>query len=441
MNFVKGGVRLSATDKRSLEILSVDDSSRPDRVESLYGALVSGRIGGRAPDFLLGPYSSGLTQIAAKVAHANGALLMAPGASATSIFENRTLTFGMLSPADTYLHASVVLLHQLGVKSISFIFEDAAATKDWCKGAATKALGLNLTVAVHIQISQILNTTQISSALANLTATSADAVIGCTQNYDVCASFLKQAAANSKLKFYAKALLFTTCVSDPRFPKELSNLAWHVMGASPWSELDRQPDDMTGWSPSDFARRYQSAFGQIPPYQGVAAFAGASLLVDAIEKVGSLDPKLVANELKKMRLRTVYGNIAFDKNRQNVLPFVTIQHAPPGNLSVVTAATALFPMPSWAERECEFVERCETGGCRSDGTCKTTKCEVGHVAIVDVVGKYDCKPCEAGSYSAGGTASACTMCLPGSSSRLFESRPSLLSTSFAFGDTRIEWRD
>ena len=413
VNFVKGGVRLSATDRRMIEILSADDVSEPDNVRSLYSALVAGRIGGRAPDFLLGPYSSALTAIAADVADRNGALLMATAASTTSIFENRNLTFGMSNPADTYLHASVTMLHRLGVKSVSFIFEDAPATKDWCKGAATKAQALNLTVAARIQISQTLNATEISSALETLTTASADAVIGCTQNLDVCVNFVQQAAANSKLKFYTKALLLTACVTDPRFSEQLSSLAWHVMGTSPWSELDSIPDDMAGWSPADFARRYQSAFGQIPPYQSAAAFAGASLLVNAIETVGSLDPKLVASELTRTRIRTVYGDTVFDQNRQILLSFVTLQHSPPGNLSVVTAATALFPMPSWAERECGFVKRCETGGCRSDGTCKITKCEVGTVAFVNSAGQYDCRPCNAGSYSAGGTASACTICSPG----------------------------
>jgi ABC-type branched-subunit amino acid transport system substrate-binding protein len=438
VNFVRGGVRLSATDQRRLEILSVDDASKNENVEAIYKALVAGRVGGRAPDFLLGPYSSGLTEVAAKIANQNGALLMAPGASATSIFKNRTLSFGMLDPADapsfsrcpsvhgfmgfglgmfnpaeTYLHASVSLLHQLGVKSIAFLFEDATATKDWCKGAVTKAQALNMTIAVRIQVSQKLNVTQISSALENFTAASPDAVVGCTQNFDVCANFLRQAATNSDLKFYARAMLFTTCVSDPRFPKELSSLAWHVLGASPWSELDPKPDEQTGWSPADFARRYASAFGQTPPYQGVAAFAGGLLLVNAIEKCGSLDPKLVANELKRTRLRTVYGDIAFDQNRQNVLPFVTVQYAPSGNQSVVTAGTVLFPMPSWAARDCEFNKRCEDrGGCRSDGTCKSAVCKGGYFKLRDSDGD-SCRNCSKGYMSPGGTASACTMCPPG----------------------------
>jgi hypothetical protein len=184
------------------------------------------------------------------------------------------------------------------------------------------------------------------------------------------------------------------------------------MGASPWSELDQKIDDLNGWSPADFAKKYQVAFGQTVPYQGVAAFAGGLLLVDAIEKAGSLNATLVARQLKRTRLRSVYGDISFDANRQNVLPFVTVQYSPSGNQSVVVAATALFPMPSWAERECEFAKRCR-GGCRPDGSCKQTECTKGNRVFRDPDGNFVCKACEAGYFSDGGAAEECTPCSPG----------------------------
>ncbi len=75
VNFNRGGVRLDNTERRRLEILSVDDASKTENVGMLYRVLIAGRIGRRTPDFLLGPYSSGLTEVAAKVANQNGHLL------------------------------------------------------------------------------------------------------------------------------------------------------------------------------------------------------------------------------------------------------------------------------------------------------------------------------------------------------------------------------
>jgi hypothetical protein len=38
------------------------------------------------------------------------------------------------------------------VKSIGLLFEDAAATKDWCKGAADKAKQLNISIVASVQV-------------------------------------------------------------------------------------------------------------------------------------------------------------------------------------------------------------------------------------------------------------------------------------------------
>jgi hypothetical protein len=53
--------------------------------------------------------------------------------------------------------------------------------------------------------------------------------------------------------------------------------------------------------------------------------AGGLLLTAAIEESGSLDGKLVAERLSRIRKRTVYGGTAFDSNRQNNLRFVTVR--------------------------------------------------------------------------------------------------------------------
>ena len=309
VNTVRGGIRLStdanATARRLLQIITVDDGSLDANIAPITKGLIDGSllgpIGacgsvGAGVDFVLGPYSSGLTELAAKAADAQGKLLMAAGASTTSVFVNRSLAFGMLPPAATYMHAGIELLYALNVRSIALLFEDASATKDWCKGAAAKAAQLNMTVVDSVQISQKLNRTEIANALARFQAAGTelsfwsvviganpigttlvrhagpDVVVGCTY-FEACAEFLTQA---SVALFTVKATLLTTCVTDARFLTELAAKAAYVLGVSPWSEYDTQPDQLmgSGWSPADFAQKYEARFNQIPPYQAVAAFAG-----------------------------------------------------------------------------------------------------------------------------------------------------------------------
>jgi branched-chain amino acid transport system substrate-binding protein len=421
VNTVRGGIQLSTdgTVKRQLQIISVDDGSVDANIAPITTGLIDGSLlgpmmaacgeGSAGVDFILGPYSSGLTELAAKVTNAQGKLLMAPGASATSVFVNRSLAFGMLPPAATYMHAGIELLYARQVKSMAFIFEDASATKDWCKGAVDKAKQLNITIVDSVQVSQTLNRTEVANALARFRATSPDVVVGCTY-YDVCAEFLKQANAT---KFYLQAALFTTCVTDPKFAKELAATAAYVLGVTPWSEYDTVPDELMGWSPADFARKYMDRFQQLPPYQAVAAFAGGLLLTTAIEGCGCLDVKGVAQQLKQIRSRTVYGGTSFSANRQNLLRFVTVQHGMDLRPGTVNASSVIFPTPSWEKRDCDASGRCATrGGCQDTGDCVFANCKAGQ-HLVEAGGLQSCEDCLAGYISTSGLVTQCTACIPG----------------------------
>jgi branched-chain amino acid transport system substrate-binding protein len=329
-----------------IEVISVDDASAADRVTSITQALLSNSPNlnprGRRVDFLLGPYSSGLTEAAAKVAQREGALLMAPGGASTSIYRNRTLAFGMFNPASTYLHEGLRMLKfSKQIRTISLLGEDASFTKDICSGARAKAKELGLEILHDIQVSSTHNTTQVSMALEQIRASPPDAIIGCTY-YPVCADFVKQA---HRINFYAKAMMFTTCVTYPQFLDDVGSAAAYVLGVTPWTEFSQTPDEITGMSPADFTFKYRAAYGVTPPYQAVATFAAGTLLVTAIERSGSLEANVVAEELKRIRNRTVYGVTNFNSDRQNVIPFITVQHDDRRQLRIVTEETAVIPMP------------------------------------------------------------------------------------------------
>lgn len=51
--------------------------AQADSVKAITTGLLAGRIGGRPVSFLLAPYSSGLSEVASKLANEGGALLVA----------------------------------------------------------------------------------------------------------------------------------------------------------------------------------------------------------------------------------------------------------------------------------------------------------------------------------------------------------------------------
>ena len=427
----RGGIHTrtdrNRTVKRPLQIISVDDGSLEANIGSITKGLIDGSLlrpiaaaGSEATagvDFVLGPYSAALTEPAAKVAHEYGKLFVAT-ATATSIYVNRSLAFGIGPIASTFMHTGIELLHAQNVKSIALIFEDAAATKDWCKGAADKAKQLNMTVVASVQVSQMLNRTEVTGALAQFRVASPDAVVGCTY-YDVCAEFLKQANVT---KYYLQAALFTICVVDSRFAKELASTAAYVLGTAPWSEYDTQPDDIMGWSPADFAQRYKERFQVLPTPQAVSYFAGGLLLTAAIEKCGCLDDKVVAQHLKQIRSRSVYGDTNFKNNRQTIVRMVIVQHTKELVPRVVNTSTAIR-IPSWAQRDCEASEMCtDRGGCKDDGECVSPLCKLGQYVTVSIEGVQSCEDCAAGYVSTGGVVTQCNACRPGRLGARFLSR-------------------
>ena len=425
----RGGILFSGR-RRPLVVITADDGGDKVRVANVTKALLSNPVvGGRPVDAILGPYLSDLTDQSSLVANQMGALLMSAGASATKVFQNRSLSFGMLSPATTFLQYGVILLYEKGVRSIGLLLEEDLVSRDYCDGVRTKAKELGIRLAVEAVVNgtsqyKPANSARIASALDEFRASKPDAIVGCSK-YDNCAEFLKQAARDPT--FYVQAMLFTLCVTDVRFKDLPIEHRAYVMGVTPWFEGDTQKDDLFGWSPADFDSRYRKFFGQSPPYQAVAAFAGAQLLAKAIEDSDSLEPKRVAATLARMRYRTVLGNLSFDENRQNVVPLLTVQHTLDKKTQygfsthVVTAQDAVIPMPSRAQVTCEIGEpplyttfRCALyGGCKSDGTCWSPPCAAGFHTISGGNRTTVCEECRPGSFSSSGTATVCTVCSPG----------------------------
>ena len=70
--------------------------------------VLSNAIEASASDFLLGPYSSGLTNVLANYTTTQGKLLATSAAASTSVFANRSLVFGLLPPAREYPTSSLL---------------------------------------------------------------------------------------------------------------------------------------------------------------------------------------------------------------------------------------------------------------------------------------------------------------------------------------------
>jgi len=108
-----------------------------------------------APDFLLGPYSSTLTNVLANYTTRSNILLATSAAASTSVFENRTLIFGILPPSKEYPTSSlnawagaVSIEGQSAANyTVGFFAEDTTFTNSMCSEIESKAQALGFSIS------------------------------------------------------------------------------------------------------------------------------------------------------------------------------------------------------------------------------------------------------------------------------------------------------
>ena len=118
-----GGIKMPDGTKIKVETKYYDDESNKDRVQELYTRLISSD----KADFLISPYSSGLTDAAAVIAQQYKKIMITAGAASDSTHKKGyTLVFQSYTPASRYLTGAVDILLKLDpkAKKIAIIHEN-----------------------------------------------------------------------------------------------------------------------------------------------------------------------------------------------------------------------------------------------------------------------------------------------------------------------------
>jgi ABC-type branched-subunit amino acid transport system substrate-binding protein len=124
-----GGIQLSDGTIVKFESVTYDDESTKERVQELYTRLSTEDNA----DFLISPYSSGLTAAAALIAEQYGKIMITTGAASDSTYkEGYTLVFQAYTPASRYLTGAVDLLAatDANVTKLAFVYENDQFSTD-----------------------------------------------------------------------------------------------------------------------------------------------------------------------------------------------------------------------------------------------------------------------------------------------------------------------
>ena len=169
----KGGIQ--AGGKRyKVSFVEYDDQSQGGRVQQLYTRLILED----KSQFLLGPYSSGLTATAAVITEQYGTIMLDGGGAEAKIFElgNKYL-FQVLTVADQYLSGAIAELKEHNPHAkVAFVYSDDPFSKAVVAAARKQAEEAGFTTA--LDESYPPSTTDFTAIINKIISSGADSFLG-----------------------------------------------------------------------------------------------------------------------------------------------------------------------------------------------------------------------------------------------------------------------
>ncbi len=307
-----GGITL--TDGTVVKFKSVfyDDESNTDRVQELYTRLATDD----KADFLISPYSSGLTDASAIIAEQYGKIMITCGAASDSTYtKGFTLVYQTYTPASRYLTGALDLLAATDpeAKKIAIVHENDKFSTDVSNALNDYAQAQGYDVVLFEGYDS--GTTDFAPFINKIQDAAPDAVLG-GGHFQDGSTFARQLYEK---KTTAKFIALLVAPPEPNFA-ELGDAALGVVGPSQWeplSQIDAAAAEAAGmdfYGPSsqEFVDAYKAAYDEDPSYHAAGGYVAGLLLQKAIEDADSLDTDAVSAALDAMDFLTFYGHIQFD---------------------------------------------------------------------------------------------------------------------------------
>lgn len=337
-----GGIKVG-DDRYMVDIVYYDDEGDPDTAANLVEKLITDD----EVDFLLGPYSSGLTMSTSAIAEKYGMIMVEGNGSSESIFERGFQNiFAVLTPAGNYAQSALKTLSDQGASSVVIAYEDTAFPTSVGIGAEkwAKEYGMEV-LAVETYPVDVADVTAIMTKFRDLDP---DVFVG-GGHFNDALLFVRAA---EELGF-SPEMVITVGPSNPEFVAEVGDSANYIIGPTQWEATMSWEDEYFG-TPADFAARYEEMWGEPPTYQAAESTATALALQLAIEQAGSLEMDAVRQALFDLDAMTFYGPINFDETGKNAAKPMGAIQIQDGVINVVAppeaAVADLIPMVPWDER-------------------------------------------------------------------------------------------
>jgi branched-chain amino acid transport system substrate-binding protein len=317
MNEVNEAGGITLADGTTVKFTSVfyDDESNTDRVQELYTRLATED----AADFLISPYSSGLTDAAAVIAEQNGKIMITTGAASDSTYQKGfTLVFQAYTPASRYMTGALDLLAATdpNVSKIAIVHENDKFSTDVSTALNDYALEKGYEVVLFEGYDS--GTSDFAPFINRIQDAAPEAILGGGHFED--GSTLARQLNEEGIDIGFVALLVAPAIPDFA---ELGEAAVGIVGPSQWEPNVAFSAETAGamafYGPSsqEFLEAYRAAYDEEPSYHSAGGYVAGLLLQKAIEDAGSLETDAVKAALDALDIGTFFGSIKFDTSAEN----------------------------------------------------------------------------------------------------------------------------
>ncbi len=306
-----GGIKLSDGTAVKFKAQTYDDESAKERVQELYTRLITEDNA----DFLISPYSSGLTAAASIIAEQNGKIMLTAGAAEDDAYKTgNTSLFQLYTPGSQYLLSTVDMLKTLDPEAkIAIVHENDKFSTSVVEGLKPYLESQGFETVLEEGYAS--ETTDFGPVINKIVESGATVLLG-GGHYPDGSTFARQLyERKAGLKFVS----LLVAPADSKFP-ELGDAALGISTSSQWelaathTQEEATAAGKTWYGPTgeDFAAAYETATGDKPTYHVAGGYMTGLVLQKAIEDADSVDPEKVKAALEAMDIFTFYGGIKFD---------------------------------------------------------------------------------------------------------------------------------
>lgn len=345
-----GGVKVG--DKcYNFKVIYYDDESKGDRGATLAERLINQD----KVQYMLGPYSSGMTKAIAPVTEKYQIpMVEAEGASRSLFNKGYKYIFAVLSTSEQYLASAVALAGEKAKAAgkdpsdikVAIAVENDPFSLDIRAGVSEDAAKAGMKVVIDEKLPRDLS--DMSAILTKVKLLKPDLLI-VSGHSKGAATAVRQIGEQ---KIDVPMIAITHCEAAD-VVGNFGAAANDFLCSTQWSETLTYEDPLFG-SASNYDKEFKAAFTEYAektvPYQTAQASAAVYVFKDAFERAGSLDKEAVRDAISATDLSTFYGQIKFSAAGNNIAKPMVLRQIQDGEYNVVAPSEFASHEVNWPRK-------------------------------------------------------------------------------------------